>query len=91
MRRRQTSLSVRAVSYTHLDVYKRQAIYLLPAFSKLYGLPLDAIVQMGNAVNGNINSIVTLVVFAVAPMNPVSYTHLRKESVSWLYIKMRRI
>lgn len=45
------------------------AIYLLPAFSKLYGLPLDAIVQMGNAVNGNINSIVTLVVFAVAPMN----------------------
>ena len=45
------------------------AIYLLPAFSKLYGLPLDAIVQMGNAVNGNINNIVTLVVFAVAPMN----------------------
>ena len=45
------------------------AIYLLPAFSKLYGLPLDAIVQMGNAVNENINSIVTLVVFAVAPMN----------------------
>ena len=27
------------------------AVYLLPAFSKLYGMPLDAIVGMGTAIN----------------------------------------
>lgn len=45
------------------------AVYLLPAFSSLYGMPLDAIVAMGTAINGNINSVATLVIFAVAPMN----------------------
>jgi len=45
------------------------AIYLLPKFSQLYGLPLDAIIGMGTAVNGAINSISTLVLFAVVPFN----------------------
>ncbi|MCM1135316.1 MAG: ECF transporter S component [Clostridium sp.] len=45
------------------------AVYLLPAFSKLYGMPLDAIVGMGTAINGNITSVTSLVVFAVAPLN----------------------
>ncbi|NLL80069.1 MAG: ECF transporter S component [Clostridiales bacterium] len=45
------------------------AVYLLPKFSELYGLPLDAIVGMGTAINGNINSVTTLVVFCVAPLN----------------------
>lgn len=45
------------------------AIYLLPAFSALYGLPLDAIVGMGTAINGSITSVNTLVLFAVAPLN----------------------
>lgn len=45
------------------------AVYLLPAFSKLYGMPLKAIVGMGSAVNPAINSITTLVLFAVVPFN----------------------
>ncbi|MGN0377815.1 MAG: ECF transporter S component [Suilimivivens sp.] len=45
------------------------AVYLLPAFSKLYGMPLDIIVGMGTAINANITSVVTLVIFAVVPMN----------------------
>ena len=45
------------------------AVYLLPAFSKLYGMPLDTIVGMGTAINGSITSVTTLVIFAVAPMN----------------------
>lgn len=44
-------------------------IYLLPKFSQLFGLPLDSIVSMGNAINGNINSVSTFVFFAVAPLN----------------------
>ena len=45
------------------------AVYLLPAFSKLYGMPLDTIVGMGTAINGSITSVTSLVIFAVAPLN----------------------
>ena len=45
------------------------AIYLLPKFSELFGLPLDTIVGIGTAVNGAINSVSTLVLFAVVPFN----------------------
>lgn len=45
------------------------AVYLLPAFSKLYGLPLETIVGMGTAINKNINSVTTLVLFSVFPLN----------------------
>ena len=45
------------------------AIYLLPKFSQLYGLPLDVIVGMGTSVNSAINSVSTLVLFAVVPFN----------------------
>ena len=45
------------------------ALYLLPAFSKLYGLPLDAIVGMGTAINPAITSVNMLVLLAVAPLN----------------------
>lgn len=45
------------------------AVYLLPKFAELYGMPLDAIIGMGTAINGKINSVVTLVVFCVAPLN----------------------
>ena len=45
------------------------AIYLLPKFSQLYGLPLDAIIGMGTAVNASITSVSTLVLFAVVPFN----------------------
>mgnify|MGYP004507910833 CR=1 FL=1 len=45
------------------------AVYLLPKFAQLFGMPLDAIIGMGTAVNPAIDSITTLVVFAVAPLN----------------------
>ena len=44
-------------------------VYLIPKFAELYGMPLDAIVGMGTAVNANIKSITTLVVFAVVQFN----------------------
>lgn len=44
-------------------------IYLLPAFSRLYGMPLDAIIQMGTEINGFITNIPTFVICAVAPIN----------------------
>lgn len=45
------------------------AVYLLPKFSQIYGLPLDAIIEMGSIVNHAVTSINTLVIFAVAPLN----------------------
>ena len=38
------------------------AVYLLPAFSRLYGMPLDAIVGMGTAINKGITSVSTLLI-----------------------------
>jgi len=45
------------------------AVYLLPAFAKLYGMPMEAIIGMGSAVNPAITGVGTLVIFAVAPLN----------------------
>ena len=45
------------------------AIYLLPKFAQLYGLPLDTIIAMGTAVNGGIHDVSTFVLLAVAPLN----------------------
>lgn len=47
------------------------AVYLLPAFAAFYGWPLEQIVALGTAVNGAINSVSTLVLFAVVPFNLV--------------------
>lgn len=47
------------------------AVYLLPAFAELYGMPLDTILAMGSAVNPLMTegSIVSFVVVCVAPLN----------------------
>lgn len=47
------------------------AIYLLPAFSKLYGMPLEDILTMGAAVNPLVTdgSILSFVAACVAPLN----------------------
>lgn len=45
------------------------AVYLLPKFAQLFGLPLETIVDMGSAINGSIHSVNTLVLMAVAPLN----------------------
>ena len=45
------------------------AFYLLPKFSQLFGMPMDAIIGMGSAVNSSIKSVGTLVLFAVVPLN----------------------
>ena len=45
------------------------AVYLLPKFSQLYGLPLDAIIGMGSKINGGIKSLQSFVMLAVAPLN----------------------
>ena len=46
------------------------AVYLLPAFSKLYGMPLDSLLEMGSAVNPRAaGGIINFVAACVAPLN----------------------
>jgi len=45
------------------------AVYLLPAFSTLFGMPMEAIIAAGAEINGSIHSVTTFAVFAVAPIN----------------------
>lgn len=50
------------------------AIYLIPAFSKLYQIPLEAIIAMGTAINASITDIVTFVIICVGPLNIIKGT-----------------
>ncbi len=50
------------------------AIYLIPAFAKLYGMPLETIIGMGTQINGSITGIVSFVVICVAPLNLIKGT-----------------
>ena len=45
------------------------AFVLLPTYATAFGMPIDALVEMGTAVNPNITSLTTFVMFAVAPFN----------------------
>lgn len=45
------------------------AFYLLPAFSALYGMPLDTIIGMGTAIHPSIKDVPTFVLISVFPLN----------------------
>ena len=45
------------------------AIYLLPKFAQLYGIPLDVIIGMGSAIHASIQDVTTFVLLCVAPLN----------------------
>lgn len=45
------------------------AVYLIPAFSKLYGAPIEAIIAMAQEVNPHVTSVTGLVVMCVVPFN----------------------
>ena len=50
------------------------AVYLLPKFAELYGIPLDVIISMGTAIRGGVSSVSTFVLLCVAPLNLVKGT-----------------
>lgn len=45
------------------------AFVLLPAYGKAFGMPIEALVGMGSAVNPYVTSLLTFALFAVAPFN----------------------
>ena len=45
------------------------AIYLLPKFAQLYGIPMEAIINMGSAIHASVSDVTTFVLICVAPLN----------------------
>lgn len=45
------------------------AVYLIPKFAQMYGMPLEAIVGLGTAIHPSIHDVTGLVVMCVAPLN----------------------
>lgn len=68
---RRTAIVGMAVGTVILTIFGSlfNAVYLLPTFSKLFGMPLEAIVGMSQAVNPAITNVQTLVLMAVVPFN----------------------
>lgn len=50
------------------------AVYLLPKFAEMFGMPLDAIIAMGTKVNKHVTNIGTFVALCVAPLNIIKGT-----------------
>ena len=46
---------------------------MFPMYSSLYGMPLEAIIGMGTALNSRITNLFTMMLFAVLPFNLVKY------------------
>ena len=61
-------MAVGTVIMTFLGCFLN-AFVLLPAYAAAFQMPIDALVSMGTAVNANITSLLTFVMFAVAPFN----------------------
>ena len=68
---RKTALLGMAVGTAVMTVFGSafNAIYLLPKFAVLFGMPMAAIIGMGTKINPSITSVSTLVLFAVVPFN----------------------
>lgn len=67
------SLAIGTASMTVLGCFIN-AYVMLPFYSKALGLPIDALIEMGTAVNSNITSLSTFIILAVAPFNLVKGT-----------------
>lgn len=53
-----------SIVYVFLNAY-----IMIPLFVELYGMPLEAIIEMAHAVNPWVHDLMTLVIFAVFPFN----------------------
>ena len=45
------------------------AVYLLPKYSQLYGMPVSTFIKMGNAINASVNDIYSFAALCVGPFN----------------------
>lgn len=61
------------------------AYVMFPLYSKLYGMPLEAIIGMGTAINPRITNMTTMMLFSVFPFN--LFKHLVTDVLTFLVYK----
>ena len=61
------------------------AYIMFPLYSRLYGMPMEAIIGMGTAINPRINSLITMMLFSILPFNLVK--HLVTSLITFLVYK----
>jgi riboflavin transporter FmnP len=66
------SLMLGTLSVSILAVFVNYFI-MFPLYSKLYGMPLKAIIAMGTAVNSHINGLFSMMLIIVFPFNILKY------------------
>ena len=66
------AMSISSVAVSILFIFVN-AYVMFPLYSRLYGMPLEAIISMGTAVNPRITNMTTLMLFSVFPFNLVKH------------------
>ena len=66
------------------------AFVLLPAYGKAFGMPVEAFIEMGTAVNPSVNSLLGFVAMIIVPFNLFKYT-LTSVIVFFIYKRIRVI
>ena len=66
------ALVVSTIAVSILFIFAN-AYVMFPLYSRLYGMPLDAIIGMGTAINPRITSLTTMMLFSVFPFNLVKH------------------
>lgn len=66
------SMIVSSVTVSVLFIFLN-AYVAFPMYSRLYGMPMEAIIGMGSAVNPHITNMTTLMLFSVFPFNLVKH------------------
>lgn len=64
------------------------AFVLLPAYGKAFGMPIQAFIDMGGAVHGSVNSLLSFVALIIVPFNLFKYT-VTSIIVFFIYKKIR--
>lgn len=64
------------------------AFILLPAYGKAFGMPVEAFIEMGTAVNGAVHNLLGFAVLIIVPFNIFKYT-LTSIIVFFIYKRIR--
>ena len=64
------------------------AYVLLPAYGKAFGMPIEAFIEMGAAVNHSVNSLLGFVALIIVPFNLFKYI-LMSVIVFFIYKRIR--
>lgn len=62
-----------ATLFTSLVAVVCNVTFIFPAYSELFGAPMEVIIGMGHKINSNINSLWTMMWFSIFPFNLLKY------------------